>query len=142
MIYSYFGCSAYLSTVWLEAVCSLLLKTQPCVKPEVREEEMSRPRDSGLSWHFEVYFVQSGLSAADAVSANAVLGLSAPAGHCQLWSRHRWQQREELCELGTASAELCTADNLLWTCCFCSRCCDVSSIALSKITAAITILLC
>lgn len=71
MIYSYFRHSTYLSRIWLEAVCHLLLKTQPSVKPEVQEEEMSRPRDSVLSWHFEmVYFVQNGLSAADAVSAN------------------------------------------------------------------------
>lgn len=60
---------------------------------------MSRPRVLVLPWHFEmVYFVQNGLSAADAVSVNTVLALSARAGHCQLWLQHWWQQCEDLRE--------------------------------------------
>lgn len=65
MIYSYFRHSTYPRRIWLEAVCSLLLKTLPCAKTGVQEEEMSRSRDSVLSGHFEmVYFAQNALSPA------------------------------------------------------------------------------
>lgn len=43
---------------------------------------------------------------------------------------------------GNSKWELCVADSLLWTCYFLTRSCDISRIASSIITAAITILLC
>lgn len=74
MIYSYFRHSTYLRRIWLEAVCILLLKTLPCAKAGVLEEETSRSRDSVLSGHFEVIcFAHNGLSS---VTANTALGLS------------------------------------------------------------------
>lgn len=85
MIYLYFRHSTYLRRIWLEAVCSLLLKTLPCAKTGVQEEEMSRSRDSVLSGHFEVInFAQNELLSAMQLLQTltglslALLGLVAP----------------------------------------------------------------
>lgn len=91
MIYSYFRHSTYLRRFWLEAVCRLLLKTLPCAKTGVQEEEMSRSRDSALSGHFEVVsFAQNGLSSALQLLQTLHWG---SAGHSWVW----WHQCEELC---------------------------------------------
>lgn len=94
MIYSYFRHSTYLRRFWLEAVCSLLLKTLPCAKTGVQEEEMRRCRGSVLSGHLEVvYSAQNGLSSAMQLLQTLHWG---SVGHCCVWGH----QCEEFGEWG------------------------------------------